>query len=167
MKWKAISSKIHDWESLRELRQTWKITGNQVVFTNGCFDILHYGHIQYLAQAAEQGDRLIVAMNSARSISALKGPNRPIHADETRFHLMAALQFVDAVVEFDQDTPYELIQFIQPDVLVKGGDWKADQIVGSDIVLRAGGTVKSLKFVDGYSTTSIEQKIIKSAQKHD
>jgi bifunctional ADP-heptose synthase (sugar kinase/adenylyltransferase) len=80
---------------------------------------------------------------------------------------MAALQFVDAVVEFDQDTPYELIQFIQPDVLVKGGDWKPDQIVGSDIVLRAGGTVKSLKFVEGYSTTSIEQKIIKSAQKHD
>ena len=164
MNWKKVESKIYNWETLKTQRQDWSKANERVVFTNGCFDIMHYGHVQYLAQAADQGDKLIVALNSANSIQKLKGPNRPINADETRFHIMASLQFVDAVVEFDQDTPYDLIKSISPDVLVKGGDWAPEQIVGSDIVLAAGGEVKSLKFVDGFSTTSIEQKILNSSK---
>ncbi len=164
MNWNKVESKIFGWEALAVQRSKWKEAGQKVVFTNGCFDIMHYGHVQYLAQAADQGDKLIVALNSSASIQKLKGPNRPINADETRFHIMASLLFVDAVVEFEEDTPFELIQKITPDVLVKGGDWKPEQIVGSDIVLGAGGLVKSLKFVDGFSTTSIEQKILNSAK---
>ncbi|MDG1297433.1 MAG: D-glycero-beta-D-manno-heptose 1-phosphate adenylyltransferase [Saprospiraceae bacterium] len=164
MNWNKVESKIFGWEALAVQRSKWKKAGQKVVFTNGCFDIMHYGHVQYLAQAADQGDKLIVALNSSASIQKLKGPNRPINADETRFHIMASLLFVDAVVEFGEDTPFELIQKITPDILVKGGDWKPEQIVGSDIVLGAGGLVKSLKFVDGFSTTSIEQKILNSAK---
>ena len=164
MNWKKVEEKISDWDQLAQKRAKWKAEQKKVVFTNGCFDILHYGHVQYLAQAADQGDILIVALNGSDSISRLKGPNRPINADETRFHIMASLQFVDAVVEFNEDTPFELIEKIVPDVLVKGGDWSADQIVGSDIVLKAGGEVKSLKFVEGFSTTSIEQKILNQAK---
>ena len=164
MNWNKVESKIFGWEALAVQCSKWKEAGQKVVFTNGCFDIMHYGHVQYLAQAADQGDKLIVALNSSTSIQKLKGPNRPINADETRFHIMASLLFVDAVVEFEEDTPFELIQKITPDVLVKGGDWKPEQIVGSDVVLGAGGLVKSLKFVDGFSTTSIEQKILNSAK---
>jgi len=130
-----------------------------VVFTNGCFDILHYGHIHYLAQARDLGDRLVIGLNSDDSVRRLKGPGRPINDQATRQYLLAALAMVDAVVIFDQDTPLELIRLIVPDVLVKGGDWSPDAIVGSDIVLGNGGTVKSLPFVEGYSTSRIEKKI--------
>ena len=164
MNWNKVESKIYSWDDLKAQRAAWKAVGQQVVFTNGCFDIMHYGHVQYLAQAADQGDKLIVALNSSASIQKLKGPNRPINADETRFHIMASLQFVDAVVEFGEDTPYDLIKLITPDILVKGGDWKPEQIVGSDHVLANGGKVRSLKFVEGFSTTSIEQKILNSAK---
>ncbi len=154
-----LKNKILTWEAISERRQQWKQEGKKVVFTNGCFDILHYGHLHYLAQAKDLGDILIVGANSQESITRLKGPNRPIQDELTRYHLLASLMFVDVVTVFAEDTPLELIKVIQPDILVKGGDWKAEQIVGSDIVLAGGGEVRSLPFVEGYSTTNIEQKI--------
>lgn len=154
-----IKSKIQDWESIRRTVVGWQAAGECVVFTNGCFDILHYGHIHYLAQARDLGDRLVVGLNSADSVRRLKGPHRPINDEITRQFLLAALEFVDAVVVFEQDTPLELIKIILPDVLVKGGDWQPQDIVGSDIVLAHGGSVQSLLYIEGYSTTAIEQKI--------
>jgi len=138
----------------------WRAKGEKIVFTNGCFDLLHYGHLHYLSQARELGDRLVVGLNSAGSVRRLKGPTRPINDDLTRTHLLAALSVVDAVVVFDEDTPIELIRHVQPDVLVKGGDWLPEQIVGSDVVLANGGKVFSLPYIDGYSTTNIERKIL-------
>lgn len=154
-----IASKIQDWKQIQKTVESWKATGQKVVFTNGCFDILHYGHIHYLAQAKDLGDRLIIGLNSADSVRRLKGPNRPINDETTRQHLLAALEFVDAVVVFEQDTPLELIRIALPDVLVKGGDWQAKDIVGSNVVLANGGEVRSLPYIEGYSTTAIEQKI--------
>lgn len=140
--------------------ESWKQQGETVVFTNGCFDILHYGHIHYLAEAAQLGQHLVVALNAAASVRKLKGPHRPINDDLTRLHMMAALGFVSLVTTFEEDTPLELISQLQPDVLVKGGDWAPDQIVGSEVVLASGGAVYSLPYVKGYSTTNIEQKIL-------
>ena len=154
-----IKNKILSWEALSERRNHWKQEGKKVVFTNGCFDILHYGHLHYLAAARDLGDILIVGANSQESITRLKGPNRPIQDELTRYHMLASLIFVDAVTVFSQDTPLELIIKIQPDILVKGGDWRPNQIVGSEVVLKNGGEVKSLPFVEGFSTTKIEQKI--------
>lgn len=154
-----IELKIHNWHTLPEIVQTWRDYGERIVFTNGCFDLLHFGHIHYLAQARDLGSRLVVGLNSGASVKRLKGPTRPINDEVTRIHLMAAIQCVDAVVFFEQDTPLELIQLIQPDVLVKGGDWPPEQIVGYDWVQKRGGKVLSLPFVEGYSTTSIETRI--------
>ncbi len=154
-----IHSKIQDWQQIAQTVANWKAQGQKVVFTNGCFDILHYGHIHYLSEASDLGDKLIIGLNAAASVSRLKGPHRPINDELTREHLLAAFAFVDAVVVFEQDTPYELIQTIVPDVLVKGGDWQPEDIIGSDIVLSNGGEVKSLPYIQGYSTTNIEQKI--------
>ena len=155
---KKIKKKILTWEQAKEKIAIWKAE-NDVVFTNGCFDLLHYGHLHYLAEARKLGDKLVIGLNSEDSVRRLKGPHRPINDEKTRQFQLASLQFVDAVVVFEQDTPYELIALLKPDILVKGGDWKEDQIVGSDIVLSYGGSVKSLPFVEGYSTTNIEQKI--------
>ena len=154
-----IEQKIHTTGQLQETLGQWRAAGQKIVFTNGCFDILHYGHIHYLAEARDLGDRLVIGLNSAGSVRRLKGPARPINDEATRAHLLAALEVVDAVVFFDDDTPLELIRMVQPDVLVKGGDWKPEQIVGSEIVLARGGDVRSLPFVEGYSTTNIERKI--------
>jgi len=157
-----FKAKIKTFEEIASLSQKWKDQGQSVVFTNGCFDILHYGHIHYLAEAKSQGDKLIIGLNSSASVSRLKGPHRPINDDNTRLFLLAALACVDAVVIFEADTPLELIKLVQPDILVKGGDWKVAQIVGSKEVLENGGEVKSLAFMDGYSTTNIESKIKKA-----
>jgi D-beta-D-heptose 7-phosphate kinase/D-beta-D-heptose 1-phosphate adenosyltransferase len=154
-----IQQKIQTAEQLRETVARWRAAGERIVFTNGCFDILHYGHLHYLAEARDLGERLVIGLNSGDSVRRLKGPARPINDEATRAHLLAALEVVDAVVFFDEDTPLELIKTAMPDVLVKGGDWKPEQIVGSDEVLANGGQVRSLPFVDGYSTTNIEQKI--------
>lgn len=154
-----IQHKIKDWPGARQAVRQWQEAGQRVVFTNGCFDILHYGHLHYLAQARDLGDRLVIGLNSAASVRRLKGPHRPIHDEPTRRHLLAALAFVDAVVSFEEDTPLQLIQTLLPDVLVKGGDWKATDIVGSELVLARGGDVRSLPYIEGYSTTSIEEKI--------
>ena len=154
-----IQAKVHSWDSVRDTVNKWRHQGDRIVFTNGCFDILHYGHAYYLAQARDLGDRLIVGLNAASSISRLKGSHRPIHDEATRQYLLAGLQFVDAVVLFEEDTPLRLIKWVLPDVLVKGGDWQPKDIVGSDVVLKNGGQVRSLDFVEGYSTTAIEKKI--------
>ena len=154
-----IEDKIQSWEKIKITSQDWKRKGEQTVFTNGCFDLLHYGHLHYLAAARQLGDHLIIGLNSAGSVRRLKGAHRPINDELTRQFQLASLFFVDAVVVFEEDTPFKLIQLIQPDILVKGGDWQPHQIVGSDIVLANGGQVKSLPYIEGYSTTAIETKI--------
>lgn len=155
-----IQAKIHTHDSIARQAEAWQAAGKRIVFTNGCFDLLHYGHLHYLAAAADLADCLVVGLNSADSVRRLKGPHRPINDDITRLHALAAMEFVAAVVVFDEDTPRQLIERVQPDVLVKGGDWRPEQIVGADWVLARGGKVLSLPFVDGYSTTAIERKIL-------
>jgi len=137
----------------------WRDEGLKIVFTNGCFDIIHAGHVFYLESAKSLGDILIVGLNSDESVTRLKGPSRPINDQIQRSHVLAALASVDAVVVFDDDDPLVLIKDINPDILVKGGDWTPDKIIGSDHVLSNGGKVMSLQFIEGQSTTSIEQKI--------
>lgn len=154
-----IKAKIKDWAGAAQQRAAWQQQGQKVVFTNGCFDLLHYGHIHYLAQARELGDVLIIGLNAADSVRRLKGPNRPINDETTRLWQMAALQFVDLVVPFEEDTPAALIELLKPDVLVKGGDYEVDSIVGAGTVLQNGGEVRVLPYIEGYSTTSLEAKI--------
>lgn len=136
-----------------------KNEGKKVVFTNGCFDILHRGHVSYLNEAKKQGDVLVVGLNSDASVKRLKGESRPVNSELDRKFVMENLKAVDFVALFEEDTPLNLIKSIMPNVLVKGGDWKPEQIVGSAEVLAAGGEVKSLTFVDGFSTTGIIEKI--------
>ena len=136
----------------------------RIVFTNGCFDILHPGHVEYLEEAKSLGDFLIVGLNSDSSVQRLKGPTRPINNEADRKAMLSALKAVDLVITFDEDTPHDLIRVLQPDVLVKGGDWSVDGIVGSDIVLANGGEVISLSFKDGYSTSNLINKIQKNTK---
>ncbi len=136
-----------------------KKEGKRIVFTNGCFDILHIGHARYLYEAKALGDFLIVAVNSDRSVKALKGPERPIVPEYERAEMIAALGCVDMAIIFDEETPYEVIKRLVPNVLVKGGDWKENDIVGADIVKAAGGEVKSIVFIEGSSTTNIINRI--------
>ncbi len=138
--------------------------GERVVFTNGCLDILHAGHVQYVEEGKGQGEVQIVGLNSDDSIRRLKGETRPVVPEEERAIVLAALACVDYVVIFEEDTPYELIRDIQPDVLVKGGDWQASEIVGSDIVLAKGGEVRSLPFRAGVSTTAIVTRLMGRSQ---
>lgn len=133
--------------------------GKRIVFTNGCFDILHRGHVTYLAEAKKLGDRLVIGLNSDESVKRLKGPQRPINNQNDRQYVLSQLKSVDFVEIFDEDTPLNLILKVRPNILVKGGDWKIDQIVGAREVIADGGDVFSLNFVDGYSTTSIIHKI--------
>ncbi len=144
--------------NLTEVIKNYRSHGKKIVFTNGCFDLLHIGHVKYLEQAATLGDILIVGINSDKSVQLLKGPTRPIQNEGDRAEILASLRSVDHTVIFNEDTPFNLISKILPDVLVKGGDWKIDQIVGSDVVLANGGQVKSLLFIDGKSTTKIIEK---------
>lgn len=132
--------------------------GQTIVFTNGCFDLLHVGHVRYLQEAKNQGDVLVVGVNSDASVKRLKGPQRPIQTEQDRAEILHGLKSVDHVVVFTEDTPETIIKGLQPDVLVKGGDWSIDQIVGADYVLSRGGVVKSLTFVDGKSTTKLIEK---------
>ena len=156
-----ISSKILDREQLRRACAVWKFKDMKVVFTNGCFDILHLGHIEYLAKAANLGDVLVIGLNTDLSVHRIKGESRPINDEHSRSMVLASLDFVTAVVLFDEETPYELIKTIQPDILVKGRDYKIKEIIGHDIVLAKGGKVKTIELTPGYSTTGIEQKILK------
>lgn len=136
-----------------------KNQNKRVVFTNGCFDILHPGHVAYLNEAKRLGDILVIGLNSDASVKRLKGPDRPVNNQADRKFMLENLKAVDHVVIFEEDTPYELISVLLPDILVKGGDWKPEQIVGSDIVLANGGEVKSLQFVAGHSTSSLISKV--------
>lgn len=152
-------SKLLKDAAVLEFVSKWKQEGLRLVFTNGCFDILHEGHVRYLNEASNLGDRLIVGLNADASVSRLKGPQRPINQQLSRAYVLAGLECVDAVIVFEEDTPLQLIQLIVPDVLVKGGDWNVNQIVGSDFVIQNGGQVFSLPFYNGFSTTSIAEKI--------
>lgn len=158
-----ISNKI---KSLPDLLQALKIErekGKSIVFTNGCFDILHKGHVDYLAKAADKGDVLVVAVNADESVKRLgKSPSRPLQDQDARAYLIAALESVSYVFLFFEDTPKEVIDQIIPNVLVKGSDYKAEDIVGYDTVIQNGGKVETIDFIPGYSTSGIEKKIIAS-----
>ena len=161
-KLEIIESKIFSKESLKYQLAIWRFLSKKIVFTNGCFDILHLGHIDYLSKAAEFGDVLIVGLNSDDSVRTIKGINRPINDENSRAKILASLGFVSAVILFDEDTPYNLINFVQPDVLIKGSDYKPEDIVGYDIVKAKGGEIETIDFLHGYSTSLIIDKINKS-----
>ncbi len=146
-------------EEFLEIRKKLKAEGQKLVFTNGCFDIIHRGHVDYLNRAKALGDYLVVALNSDESVRKLKGEGRPINKLEDRAFIIANLKAVDFVVSFDKDTPFEIISAIIPDVLVKGGDWSIENIVGRDVVEANGGKVYSLPYVENYSTTNIINKM--------
>lgn len=150
--------KVVSWPTLGRRLKRHRDKGERIVFTNGCFDLIHTGHVRYLRAARKLGDVLVVALNSDESVRRLKGPRRPLVGEADRCEVMAALEMVDYVTLFAQDTPYELIKRLRPDILVKGGDWKVADIVGADIVLAAGGKVRSLRFAHGYSTTRLVEQ---------
>ena len=154
-----IYDKILDDKSLDKKLNLWREEGKSIVFSNGCFDILHRGHVEYLSKAADLGDILIIGLNTDDSVRRLKGPSRPVNDEKARAVVLAALEFVDAIMFFEEDTPYNLIKRVQPDVLVKGKDYKAEDIVGYDIVTAKGGKVETIELVDGFSTTSILERI--------
>lgn len=137
----------------------WQFKGEKIVFTNGCFDIVHQGHIEYLSKAASLGTKLIIGLNTDSSVRRLKGESRPVNNEYSRALLLSSLLFVDKVVCFDEDTPLELIRYIQPDILVKGSDYKPENIVGYDIVKAKGGEIATIDFVNGFSSTSILNKL--------
>jgi rfaE bifunctional protein nucleotidyltransferase chain/domain len=154
-----LAAKILQPDSAKILIQEWKAACNKIVFTNGVFDLLHIGHITYLAKAAAEGDKLIIGLNSDNSVKNIKGPERPINDEKSRAIILAALFFVNAVVIFNEDTPLNLIKLLLPDVLIKGADYAIDNIVGGSEVIANGGEVKTINFVDGYSSTAIINKI--------
>lgn len=158
-KFSWIQSKIFVPEALSRKCNIWRGSGQKIVFTNGCFDLLHTGHLDYLARAASMGNKLIVGLNSDASVRRLKGLERPINTEADRALALASLLVVDAVCVFEEDTPLELIQSIQPDVLAKGGDYTPENVVGANFVKNRGGEVAILPFVSGYSTTDLLQKI--------
>ena len=154
-----VNNKIIDRSDIRSVAEQLRKEGKTIVFTNGCFDLLHKGHVDYLARAADLADVLLVALNSDESVSRLKGSHRPIQNYESRSSLMASLGFVGLVTVFDEDTPAEIIEEVQPNVLVKGGDYTLETIVGADYVLSNGGEVKVIPFLPGFSTSKIEERI--------
>lgn len=155
-----IKAKIQPAELLPFVLESLRFFGKKIVFTNGVFDLMHLGHVDYLSKAKDCGDILVVGLNGDVSVKMLnKGPLRPLQDQESRSMVLASLHFVDYVVIFEEETPYELIKIVQPDVLVKGADYKVEQIAGHDIVLKRGGEVKLIELVEGYSTTAIERKI--------
>jgi rfaE bifunctional protein nucleotidyltransferase chain/domain len=156
---KTLTGKINDLSSLKTLVQSWQSEGKKVVFTNGVFDLLHIGHITYLAKAAELGDKLIIGLNADSSVRRIKGESRPVNDQNSRAAILAALFFVDGIVVFEEDTPLNLISTLLPDYLVKGADYSVENIVGAKEVIANGGEVKTINFVEGYSSTSIINKI--------
>lgn len=152
--------KLKNWNEISQISEELRKSDKEIVFTNGCFDILHAGHIQYLKEAKNIGDILIIGLNSDKSTKLIKGKNRPINTELDRATVLAALEFVDYIVIFDEDTPFNLINLIKPDILVKGGDWKENEIIGSDIVKESGGKIISLSYKRGFSTTKILNKIL-------
>lgn len=160
MNWsEAIHQKIKSPEQAAILIQNWQQKGEKVVFTNGCFDILHKGHIDYLAAAASLGQRMIIGLNTDESVRSLKGEGRPVNNNNARALMLAALHFTDIIAFFSESTPYELIKTVQPDILVKGSDYVATDIVGYDIVTNRGGEVLTVELTEGYSTTKLIERI--------
>ena len=157
---KRLAEKLVEKDKLKDLLQEWQIQKQKVVFTNGCFDILHRGHVEYLCHARDLGDKLVIGLNTDNSVKRLgKSPERPINSENTRATILAALECVDAVILFDEETPLDLITFVQPNVLVKGNDYKAEEIVGYDVVTNKGGQVITIQLVDGFSTTKLIEKM--------
>ena len=155
-------SKVLKDAEIASVTAAYKTENKKIVFTNGCFDLLHIGHIRYLEEAKKLADILIVGINADKSVQKLKGPNRPIQNENDRAEILASLKAVDHTILFSEDTPLNLIKIVKPDVLVKGGDWQISQIVGSDFVLDYGGIVRSLQFVEGRSTTLLIEKNVKN-----
>jgi len=153
--------KIKHLDELKELCNQWKKNRETIVFTNGCFDIIHPGHVRYLEKAKALGDRLVVGLNSDQSVARIKGPSRPIMDEKSRAEVLAALSSTSAIIIFEEDTPYRLIEELQPQVLVKGGDWAPHEIIGADIVQKGGGKVEVIPYVEGFSTTSIISKVLR------
>jgi len=156
---KNCSDKILPLNEAINVRAEWKNNNEKVVFTNGCFDILHLGHVDYLEKARNTGTRMIVGLNTDKSVKKLKGPERPINNEYARARLLAALAFVDAVVLFEEDTPLQLIKQLQPDILIKGNDYSIESIVGAKEVIANGGQVKTIELVPDYSTTKILERL--------
>ena len=152
-----IDEKIVPWTFFKE--NDVKLHSQKIVFTNGCFDVLHFGHVQYLLEAKKLGDLLVVGLNSDASVRRLKGESRPINGENERAFVLAALEFVDYVVVFEEDTPKKLIETVRPNVLVKGGDYQIENIVGADFVMQNGGTVTTIPFVEGFSSTHIIEQL--------
>jgi len=156
---RPLEDKILALNALKQKILRLKSQRKKVVFTNGCFDLLHWGHIKYLQDAANKGDLLVVGVNSDSSVKRLKGKNRPLVNEKDRLRMIAGLECVDYVVLFKEDTPLKIIKLLKPDVLVKGADWNKNNMVGRDIVLSNGGSVSTIKFVRGYSTSHLIKKI--------
>lgn len=154
-----LSEKLKTENELMKWLNIARLKNEKIVFTNGCFDMLHAGHVDYLNKAASLGNRLIIGLNADSSVSKLKGPKRPINTENFRALVLSALHVVDAIVIFDEETPEKLIKFIKPDVLVKGADYTIEQIVGADFVLKSGGNVELIPFLEGFSTTTLIQKM--------
>jgi rfaE bifunctional protein nucleotidyltransferase chain/domain len=155
----TVSDKIKTLDTLKEITGRARANGKSIVFTNGCFDLLHRGHVHMLREAKACGDLLIVGINSDRSVRMIKGSDRPVFSEADRTELIAALEMVDYIVLFDEPDPYKTIEALKPDVLVKGGDWSMDKIIGSDIVEREGGRVAVIPYLKGFSTTEIIERI--------
>ncbi len=158
-KLERIKTKILSREQIKNQCNIWRFEEKKIVFTNGCFDILHLGHIDYLTQAADLGSVLLIGLNSDVSVRAIKGPDRPINHEDARATIIASLSFVTAVILFDEETPYELIKLVQPDILVKGADYAVEEIAGFDIVQERGGKVVTIPLTEGYSTTDLIARI--------
>jgi rfaE bifunctional protein nucleotidyltransferase chain/domain len=157
-----IKSKILELPELRCKLSIWKFFRRKIVFTNGCFDILHLGHLDYLSKAKHLGDILLIGLNTDDSVRIIKGQNRPVTDQHSRSIFLSSLRFVDGVILFHETTPYNLINEVKPDILVKGSDYKKNDIVGADIVEQNGGKIITIDYLDGYSTTSIIEKIRKT-----
>ncbi len=154
-----LYAKILNKEQFQKSLEFWRLMKKKIVFTNGCFDIIHRGHIDYLSKAADLGNILLIGLNTDASVKRLKGRGRPVNDEVARAQNLAALFFIDAIILFDEDTPYNLIKEVKPDILVKGSDYKSEDIVGHDIVKENGGEIVTIDLLPGYSTTSIIQKI--------
>ena len=154
-----LKAKIFNIKDLSKIINEWRLNGDKIVFTNGCFDLIHLGHLEILARSADLGDKLIVGINSDMSIKKIKGNSRPIIEEDSRAKQLAAIEFIDAVILFNEDTPYDLINILKPDVLTKGGDYKKNDIVGNQLINKEQGEVVIIPLTQGYSTTSILEKI--------
>ena len=154
-----LKAKIFNIKDLTKVINEWRLNGNKIVFTNGCFDLIHLGHLEILARSADLGDKLVVAINSDMSIKKIKGSSRPIIEEDSRVKQLAAIEFIDAVILFNEDTPYNLINILKPDVLTKGGNYKKNDIIGNELINKEQGEVVIIPLTQGYSTTSVLEKI--------